>query len=464
MPVMPLNQLKDRLNTVNAVRPFGRVVGVDGKIIKVDGLRKAARMGDQLRLVRGDGNDLRGEVLKISNTGLVMLPDDALEGVALGDKVFLEAEARLSPHESWIGRVIDPYGKPLDGRPLTEGPGVRSLYSAPPDPANRRKLGERLETGTVLFNTLLPIVRGQRIGVFAGSGVGKTSLLGHFARRMMADVVVVALVGERGRELREFVDDVLGPEGMARSVVVAATSDRSPLVRRRCPATATTVAEYFRDQGLQVLLLTDSITRFAEAHREVVVSGGELPALRGHPPSMSHAVMSLCERAGPGCDGQGDITAIYTVLVAGSDMDEPVADVLRGVLDGHVVMDRAIAERGRYPAVDILRSVSRSLPGCATERENDRISMMRRYLSAYTGSETMIKAGLYREGSDLLLDQAIHAYDKFEALVAQSEQGTIQNSFEKLDLLLRETEGYRPILRQQQGSFAGQRSNPGERL
>ncbi|TNF20201.1 MAG: FliI/YscN family ATPase [Rhodobacteraceae bacterium] len=439
-----LEGLRKRIAGLTPIRPFGRVISVDGTYLMVDGLGQKVRMGDQLRLVRSRGAPLRGEVLKIAPSGVMMLPDDALEGVALGDRVFLMPEAQIAPHDGWIGRVVDPYGAPLDGYPLHGGPDLRPIHARPPDPAGRGRMGARLETGMVLFNTMLPIVRGQRIGLFAGSGVGKTSLLGHFARKVEADVVVVALVGERGRELREFIDDVMGPEGMARSVVVAATSDRSPLVRRRCPAAAMAIAEYFRDCGLKVLFLADSITRLAEAHREVAVAGGEVPALRGYPPSMAHMIMSLCERAGPGLEGGGDITAIYTVLVAGSDMNEPVADVLRGVLDGHVVLDRAIAERGRYPAVNVLRSVSRSLPACAGDRENERIGLARKLMSAYHGSETMIKAGLYSPGGDLVLDQAVHVFDKLDSLIAQKEPDTIAKSFERLELVLREAEAFRP--------------------
>lgn len=306
----------------------------------------------------------------------------------------------------------------------------------PPRPASRRTLGERLETGTAVFNTLLPLVRGQRIGLFAGSGVGKSSLLGQFARGVNADIVVIALVGERGRELREFTERVLGPQGMARAVVVTATSDQSPLVRRRCMWTAMSVAEHFRDQGLHVLLLADSITRFAEAHREVALAAGEEGNLRGFPPSTSHTIMSLAERAGPGDDGSGDITAVFTVLVAGSDMDEPVADILRGVLDGHVVMDRSIAERGRFPAIDLLRSVSRSLPDAASHPENALISEARRMLGAYERAEMMIQAGLYASGSDPLVDAAIKVWPALDAFLAKTSAAGIADDFKKLEACL----------------------------
>ncbi|MBC7142567.1 MAG: FliI/YscN family ATPase, partial [Rhodobacteraceae bacterium] len=299
-----------------------------------------------------------------------------------------------------------------------------------------KRLGARLETGVAVFDTLLPLVRGQRIGLFAGSGVGKSSLLAKFARGVEADVTVIALIGERGRELREFVEGVLGPEGMARSVIVAATSDQSPLVRRRCAWTAMVVAEHFRDQGRQVLFLADSITRFAEAHREVALAAGEPPSLRGFPPSTAHLIMSLAERAGPGPEAAGDITAVFSVLVAGSDMDEPVADILRGVLDGHVVMEREIAERGRYPAINLLRSVSRSLPHAASEAENGLIARARRLLGAYDRVELMIQAGLYAAGSDPLVDAAIRVWPALDAFLSEDEPGGAAESFERLRRIL----------------------------
>jgi flagellum-specific ATP synthase len=244
---------------------------------------------------------------------------------------------------------------------------------------------------------------------------------------------VIALVGERGRELREFTETVLGPLGMARSVVVTATSDQSPLLRRMCCLTAMAVAEHFRDHGKHVLLLVDSVTRFAEAHREVALAGGEAASLRGYPPSLAHAIMGLAERAGPGPEGAGDITAVFSVLVAGSDMEEPVADILRGVLDGHVVLDRRIAERGRFPAIDLLRSVSRSLPEAASAEENALIIEARRLLGAYDRAEMMIQAGLYSAGSDPLIDRAIRHWPLLDAFLAEPAPPIgVAGSFERL--------------------------------
>ena len=411
---------------------IGRIAELGRGTLRVTGLQRAASLGDRV-LIRGSVGPIGGEILRLARDGATILPDGSPEGLAIGDVVDLVGMTAIAPDESWIGRIVDPMGRPLDGRPLANGPSLRALRADAPAAATRRRLGPRLETGVAVFDTLLPLVRGQRIGLFAGSGVGKSSLLAQFAQGVAADVVVIALIGERGRELREFTEKVLGPAGMARSVVITATSDQSPLLRRRCAWAAMAVAEYFRDQGLHVLFLADSITRFAEAHREIALAAGEEASLRGYPPSVSHAIMSLAERAGPGPEGSGDITAVFSVLVPGSDMDEPVADILRGVLDGHVVMDRKIAERGRYPAIDLLRSVSRSLPDAATPAENKLIAQARNLLGAWDRAEMMIQAGLYVKGSDALVDTAIKVWPALDAFLAESAPDTgLVGSFERL--------------------------------
>ncbi len=433
----PLAAFETHMAQLNVVRSVGRVSAVEAGVIRASGLDDAARIGDRAEVSLSDNRTLRGEVVQLSPDGVVLLPDAAMEGVALGNRVVLSPGGRLAPSEGWIGRVIDPDGNPLDGRPLRAGLLKRPLRAAPPPAAERRAMGARLETGHLVFDTVLPIVRGQRIGLFAGSGVGKSNLMGRLAQRMDADVVVIALIGERGREVRQFVDSVLGAQGLARSVVVAATSDQSPLVRRRCAWSAMTVAEYFRDQGKSVLLVADSITRFAEAHREVAVAAGEAPVLRGFPPSTAHMIMSLCERAGPGNAEQGDITAIFSVLVAGSDMDEPIADILRGVLDGHVVLDREIAERGRFPAVDVLRSVSRSLPDAATPSENAILAQVRKHFSIYAKNQVMISAGLYTPGSDADIDAALQVWQGLDDAMSVVHDRGLNHSFDQLRLVLR---------------------------
>lgn len=432
-----LKSFHQRLSRLRVSRIIGRITGVRGGMISVTGLDDDARIGDRAEISRRDGTSLSGEVVQLTADGVIVLPDGPVDGIALADRVVLDRSSGIAPDMSWVGRIIDPDGHPLDGRRLMPGLSQRPLLASPPAAATRRPLGTRLNTGHVVFDTMLPIVRGQRIGLFAGSGVGKSSLMGQLAKVMSADIVVIAMIGERGREVRHFVDDVLGPEGRARAIVVAATSDQAALVRRRCAWTAMAIAEHFRDQGMSVLLLADSITRFAEAHREVAVSAGEAPVLRGYPPSTSHMIMSLCERAGPGAQDQGDITAVFSVLVAGSDMDEPIADILRGVLDGHVVLDRSIAERGRFPAVDVLRSVSRSLPAAASADENATISEVRKHLSVYEQNKMMITAGLYTQGTDPAIDAAIQVWPQLDEVMGCLHKQASAHSFDQIRLVLR---------------------------
>lgn len=413
--------LVSRIRTVSTRHIVGRVTAIMPQAIRATGIEAVAEIGDRVSM--GPAH-LLGEVLAIDETGLTIMPEGGGDGVRLGDSLRHLGPRRIAPSDAWIGRVIDPDGVPLDGRPLFPGPRAVPLHAAPPPPATRRPFGARLATGLAVLDTALPIVRGQRLGLFAGSGVGKSSLLGRLARNLEADITVIALIGERGRELRDFVEDVLGPEGMARSVVVAATSDQPALRRVRAATTAMSIAEYFRDQGAHIVFLADSITRFAEAYREVALSLGEGAQMRGYPPSMAQAIMRLCERAGPGPrTGRGDITAVFSVLVAGSDMEEPVADLLRGVLDGHIVLDRAIAERGRFPAIDLLRSVSRALPHCASAEENGDLADLRANLAGYQRIEMMVQAGLYSEGGDPDADRALRLFPILDRFLAASSDG-----------------------------------------
>ena len=430
MAIDLLERLAKEVRGLDPTALIGRVSAASGGLVEVTGLGRTVELGDRVRI--GPAPGIAGEVVQISDKAARVLPEASLEGVSPGSPVRRLPRRDLRPSNDWIGRVIDPDGHPLDGRPLLGGDRPTRLRAPPPPAHGRRGFGTRLETGYALFNTLLPLVRGQRIGLFAGSGVGKSTLLAGLARQVDADVVVLGLVGERGRELAHFTSSILGEEGMARSVVVAATSDMAPQTRRRCAWAATAVAEHFRAQGLHVLLLLDSVTRFAEAHREVAVASGEQAALRGFPASTAPAIAALCERAGPGTEGEGDITAVYSVLVAGSDMDEPVADWLRGVLDGHVVLDREIAQRGRFPAVDVLRSVSRSLPEAASVAENRLIDMARRHLGTFAQAELMVQAGLYAPGSDPAIDQALRVHGPLEKVFQRISDPNTATSFAAL--------------------------------
>ena len=437
-----LESIAARITRLKPARYFGTVSEIRAGLVRVAGLNAHASIGDRVQFATASG--MGGEIVALGRDLADVLTESPPDGLSIGAQVELVFAPRLAPSDAWIGRIVDPFGQPIDGRPLRTGAEERSFLAPAPAAVTRKRLGARLDTGLVIFDTLLPIVRGQRIGLFAGSGVGKSTLLSNLALGIQADLVVIALIGERGRELREFVESVLGPDGMARAVVVAATSDQSPLIRRRCAWAAMAVAEHFRDQGRHVLFLADSITRFAEAHREIALASGEGASYRGFPPSTSHLIMSLAERAGPGPEGTGDITGIFSVLVAGSDMEEPIADILRGVLDGHVVLDRAIAERGRFPAVDVLRSVSRALPHAASDAENQLIGRARAALGAYAESELMIKAGLYAPGSDPALDEAVRLYPALDAVVAQKSRDGCASSFAMLAAALRQQRSAQP--------------------
>ncbi len=431
------------IETIKPVDRFGLVMGTGGGLVEVSGLSPYASVGD-LVTVKNRMAETTAEVLSVSKSKISILPEAGTHGISIGDTVRYAGSGHIYPDISWVGRTIDAYAKPLDGKPLKPGREGRSVLANPPPAARRKRLGPMLETGLTAFNTFLPLVQGQRIGLFAGSGVGKSTLLASLAKQVEADYVVIALVGERGREVREFIEDTLGEDGLKKAVVVAATSDQSPVLRRRAAWTAMSVAEYLRDQGGHVLLLMDSITRFCEAHREIATTTGETTALRGFPPSTPQALMGLCERAGPGAAGQGDITAVFSVLVAGSDMDEPVADMVRGVLDGHVILDRSIAERGRFPAIDILRSVSRCYDAATPQEVKPAISNARTLMAAYDQAEVMIQTGLYQQGTDPMIDRSINARAKFETFLSSSEDAghvTIDEAREQLLTLLQTVNG-----------------------
>lgn len=424
--------MRAEVSRISNSRRVGRVVSVGANALEIAGLTHRARLGDQIEIALAGGGPLGGEIVALCRDTARAMTYAPLDGAAVGDEATLLGAAGVHPDPSWVGRIVDAFGQSLDGRPIADGAATAALRRTPPEPARRKPLGRRLDSGLAVFDTMLPIARGQRIGVFAGSGIGKSSLLGDLARGIDADIVVYALIGERGRELRDFVDNVLGPEGMARAVVVAATSDQAPLIKRRAAWMAMATAEVFRDQGQHVLLLTDSLTRFAEAHREIALTAGEAPSLRGFPPSTANLIASLCERAGPGPVGKGDITGIFSVLVAASDMDEPIADISRGVLDGHTVLDRGIAERGRFPAIDVRRSVSRSLPGVASAAENALLARARKVLTAYENAALMIQTGLYAAGSDPAIDEAIRLWPALDDFFATPAHDGAAASFTRL--------------------------------
>lgn len=430
-----LDQIAFALKRLPRTRTVARVSAMRANHVEIRNAPAKMGLGHQVKFLK-KGCTLTGEVVTIEANKAQVVVEGLYDEIAIGDPLVHLGPYEIAPDDSWVGRVIDPAGRPLDEKPLIQGPVPRPIVGNPPPAAARRSLGARLKTGLHALNTFLPIVRGQRLGLFAGSGVGKSNLLGSLAADLEADIVVVGLVGERGREVGAFVRHILGPAGMARTIVVAATSDQPSLTRRRAALTAASIAEHFRDKGQHVLLMIDSITRLAEAHREITAAAGEPPTMRGFPPSMVPFLASLAERAGPGAEGQGDITAVFSVLVAGSDMEEPVADTLRGLLDGHIVLSRDIAERGRFPAIDILKSVSRALPDAATPSENDTLRLAKANLALYEKSEIMIRSGLYQMGANPELDDAVDHHPALDKFIATRFDGSISGSFEALSEIL----------------------------
>jgi flagellum-specific ATP synthase len=406
---------------------YGRIVAARGALIEVEGLSGAAQIGSRVS-VAAPGGIVDAEVIGLDRGIAHCLPFSYPQGIASGARVNLVGDAfNIRPSAGWLGRMVDGLGRPVDGGgPLLPGADVCPVKAPPPLASARARVGGRMETGVYALDLFAPLCEGQRLGLFAGSGVGKSTLLSMLARWTQCDVAVIGLIGERGREVQEFVQDDLGPEGRARSVVVVATSDEPALMRRQAAWTTLAVAEYFRDQGLHVLCLMDSVTRFAMAQREIGLASGEPPATKGYTPTVFAELPRLLERAGPGLVGQGTITGLFTVLVDGDDHNEPVADAVRGILDGHIVISRRIAERGRYPAIDILKSVSRTLPHAHTAAENHIRLAARRELSTYGDMEEMVRLGAYRAGSNAEVDRAVDLAPKIEALLNQGKDERAQ--------------------------------------
>ncbi|MBV9511809.1 MAG: flagellar protein export ATPase FliI, partial [Caulobacteraceae bacterium] len=334
----------------------------------------------------------------------------------------------IRPTLAWRGRIVNAFGEPVDGKgPLRQGQVSYPLRRAAPSAHARGRVGERLDLGVRAMNVFTTCCRGQRLGVFAGSGVGKSVLLSMLAREATCDAVVVGLIGERGREVREFIEETLGEEGLKRAILVVATSDEPALMRRQAAYTTLAIAEYLRDQDQEVLCLMDSVTRFAMAQREIGLAAGEPPTTKGYTPTVFTELPKLLERAGPGPirpDGStaGPITGLFTVLVDGDDHNEPIADAVRGILDGHIVMERAIAERGRFPAINVLKSISRTMPGCQHPYERDIVSNARQTLAAYSDMEELIRIGAYRAGADPKVDRAIRLNPQLEAFLGQAKE------------------------------------------
>jgi len=444
-----MHALLQDIEAVPALTRFGRVARIEGLAVEVTGAQGAVSLGGQCAVTIGKHKKIPCEVVGFRDGRALVMPLGPLDGITLGARTdFEDRPACIYPCTAWLGRVIDAFGNPTDGKgPLPQGDESYPIKAPPPAATKRARVGAKLDLGIRALNQFTTCCAGQRMGIFAGSGVGKSTLLSMLARNSNADAIVIALIGERGREVKEFIEDDLGEEGLARSVVVAATSDEAPLVRRQAAYVAMTVAEQLRDQGLNVLLLMDSVTRFAMAQREIGLSAGEPPASKGYTPTVFAELPRLLERAGPGEeDGRGKtgtITGLFTVLVEGDDHNEPVADAVRGILDGHIVLERAIAERGRFPAINILKSVSRAMPGCNSEDEQRLVLKARAPMTIYEDMAELIRLGAYKTGTNPEVDEAVRLYPQLEAFLGQSksERASMAEGYDALAAILGGAQG-----------------------
>lgn len=407
----------EHLKPIDPVRVNGKVTQVIGLTVESEG--PDASIGDVCLIYPArSGKPLKAEVVGFRDNKVILMPLGELQSIGPGcDVVGTGKPLTVQVGSDLLGKVLDGLGQPLDGTFISSRMPHHSTHNQPSNPLMRPRVHEPLSVGVRAIDGLLTVGKGQRVGIFAGSGVGKSTLLGMVARNTAADVNVIALIGERGREVLEFIEKDLGPEGLARSVVIVATSDQPALIRMKGALIATTIAEYFRDRGLNVMLMMDSVTRYAMALREVGLAIGEPPATRGYTPSVFAALPKLLERAGT--SQKGSITAFYTVLVDGDDMNEPIADAVRGILDGHIVLSRDLAHKGHFPAIDVLASISRVMKEIVPEEQQDAANELKRLLAIYKSSEDLINIGAYQRGSNEKIDQAIEAHDAIQAFTRQ---------------------------------------------
>lgn len=416
MSNIALDKYKKALQEKRLIQYYGKVSQVIGLTIESTG--PLSNIGEICNIKTINGNTILAEVVGFKEEKVYLMPLGNMEGIGAGSKVITTGQTlRVNVGSELLGRVLDGLGNPIDGKGPIKFEKSIPINNVPPDPLERKRIKEVIPLGIKAIDGLLTCGKGQRIGIFAGSGVGKSTLLGMMARNAKADLNVIALIGERGREVNEFLEKDLGEEGLKKSVVVVATSDTPALIRLKGAMTATAIAEYFRDQGLDVLLMMDSVTRFAMAQREVGLSIGEAPVSRGYTPSVFSVLPKLLERSG--CSKKGSITALYTVLVDGDDLNEPIADAVRGILDGHVVLSRKLANKNHYPAIDVLASVSRVINDIITEEHNELIGRFKDVLATYTEAEDLINIGAYNLGSNPKIDEAIELNEKMNSFLRQ---------------------------------------------
>lgn len=439
-PPERLQKWHNQLTFVGSQLPAQLPLSVSGKLTRMVGLTLEAEgfyapLGARCRIVQGR-HESEAEVVGFHRDKLFLMPVADVQGLAPNAQVFpLEQAAQVSVGFELLGRVIDGAGQPLDGAPLPELAHRVPLHGRRINPLNRDPIAFSLDVGVRAINSLLTVGRGQRLGLFAGTGVGKSVLLGMMAKYTKADIVVVGLIGERGREVNEFIRQILGAEGLARAVVVAAPADDPPLRRLHGALRATAIAEFFRDQGLNVLLLMDSLTRYAQAQREIALAVGEPPASKGYPPSVFARLPQLIERAGNGEPGKGSITAFYTVLTEGDDTNDPVSDASRGVLDGHFVLSRRIAESGRYPAIDIEASISRVMQEVVSQEQMDLAIRIKRIMSLYQQNQDLINVGAYSRGTNSLIDEAIELQPALQQFLSQKPHESVSMQQSLLDMI-----------------------------
>ena len=422
-----ISQATQKLQSLSLIRQYGRLVKASGLVLEAVGLKLP--LGSNCFVERQSNGQLDAvecEVVGFNGQTLFLMPFEATDGILLGARVYTSqydlahfSHKLLPVGMALLGRVVDAMGKPLDGKPLPEHVEYAGLVNKTLNPLNRTPIHQVLDVGVRAINALLTVGQGQRMGLFAGSGVGKSVLLGMMARYTQADIIVVGLIGERGREVKDFIENILGEEGLARAVVVAAPADVSPLLRLQGAAYATRIAESFRDQGFNVLLIMDSLTRYAMAQREIALAIGEPPATKGYPPSVFAKLPALVERAGNDEHGKGAITAFYTVLTEGDDQQDPIADSARAILDGHIVLSRTLAESGHYPAIDIEASISRVMTDLTATEDEKKSRLFKQLFSSFQRNRDLINVGAYVAGTDPLLDKAITLYPAMQKFLQQ---------------------------------------------
>jgi flagellum-specific ATP synthase len=439
-----LDVLEQRFAGTPMVRHYGRLTRATGLIMEATGLQLPLGAPCLIERQHLEGIDeIDCEVVGFNGDRLFLMPLEEVEGIVPGARVYARLRTdgqtgkQLPLGNALLGRVLDGAGRPLDGLPAPDTGYSASLNTAPVNPLQRTAITDVLDVGVRTINALLTVGRGQRMGLFAGSGVGKSVLLGMMARYTQADIIVVGLIGERGREVKDFIDNILGAAGLARSVVIAAPADVSPLLRMQGAAYATRIAEDFRDRGRHVLLIMDSLTRYAMAQREIALAVGEPPATKGYPPSVFARLPALVERAGNGVSGGGSITAFYTVLTEGDDQQDPIADAARAILDGHIVLSRQLAEAGHYPAIDIEASISRAMTAIVSPEHEQQVRQFKQLLSRYQRNRDLISVGAYAAGTDPLLDRAIALYPAIETFLQQNmhQRSDYQQACEQLQAL-----------------------------